>query len=131
MGPSPRSVAGDLVIFGEVSLDRLDEILTGLKLEIKFPGMRMTRKAPKCSTILRKEFGLSGKPEGLFFALLVKHDIIQAMEDASAGAVIGLRVMSFPFIGLRPGLDLLYLALDVGLAANVYALIRGLAVDHD
>ena len=57
---------------------RLFMILSGLKLEIKFPGMRMTRKAPKCSTILRKEFGLSGKPENLynqFLALLVQHNV--------------------------------------------------------
>lgn len=64
---------------------RLFTILSGLKLEIKLPGMRLTGKAPKCSTILRREFGLSGKPEKLyaqFLALLVKHDIIQLMEDA-------------------------------------------------
>jgi hypothetical protein len=57
---------------------RLFMILSGLKLEIKIPGMRLTRKAPKCSTIIRKEFGLSGKPEKLyaqFLALLVKHEI--------------------------------------------------------
>jgi len=57
---------------------RLFTILSGLKLEIKIPGMRLTRKAPKCSTILRKEFGLSGKPESLyqqFLALLVKHEV--------------------------------------------------------
>lgn len=57
---------------------RLFMILSGLKLEIKIPGMRMTRKAPKCSTILRREFGLSGKPESLyqqFLALLVKHNV--------------------------------------------------------
>ena len=57
---------------------RLFMILSGLKLEIKFPGARMTRKAAKCSTILRKEFGLSGKPENLynqFLALLVQHEV--------------------------------------------------------
>lgn len=57
---------------------RLFTILSGLKLEIKIPGMRLTRKAPKCSTILRQEFGLSGKPQKLydqFLALLVKHEV--------------------------------------------------------
>jgi len=57
---------------------RLFMILSGLKLEIKIPGMRMTRKAPKCSTILRQEFGLSGKPQKLydtFLALLVKFEV--------------------------------------------------------
>jgi hypothetical protein len=57
---------------------RLFMILSGLKLEINVPGMRLTAKAPKCSTILRKEFGLSGKPRKLFdqfLALLQKHEI--------------------------------------------------------
>lgn len=57
---------------------RLFTILSGLKLEIKIPGMRLTRKAPKCSTILRQEFGLSGKPQKLydtFLQLLVKHEV--------------------------------------------------------
>lgn len=62
----------------ETGAIRLNMIRSGLKLEIKIPGMRLTRKAPKCSTILRKEFGLSGEPEKLlvqFEALLVKHGI--------------------------------------------------------
>lgn len=59
---------------------RLMMILIGLKLEIKIPGMRMTAKAPKCSTILRKEFGLSGKPPKLladFEALLIAHGFME------------------------------------------------------
>lgn len=44
---------------------RLNLIKRGLEMEIKFPGSRLTGKAPKCSTILRKQFGLSGKPEKL------------------------------------------------------------------
>lgn len=43
---------------------RLLMIRRGLSFEIR-TGMRMTNKAPKCSTILRKEFGLKGKPESL------------------------------------------------------------------
>ena len=38
----------------------------GLEMEIKFPGMRMTAKAPKCSTILRQEYGMVGKPLDLY-----------------------------------------------------------------
>jgi hypothetical protein len=59
---------------------RLRMILSGLKFEIKYPGMRLTAKAPKCSTILRKEFGLSGKPDKLlaqFEALLVSHGFVE------------------------------------------------------
>ena len=37
----------------------------GLQMEIKFPGFQMTAKAPKCSTILRQEYGMTGKPEAL------------------------------------------------------------------
>jgi len=57
---------------------RLFMLLSGLKLEINVPGMRLTAKAPKCSTILRKEFGLSGKPRKLydqFLALVTKHGL--------------------------------------------------------
>lgn len=38
----------------------------GLEMEINFPGMRMTAKAPKCSTILRQEYGMIGKPLALY-----------------------------------------------------------------
>jgi len=38
----------------------------GLRLEIKFPGTRMTAKAPKCSTILRTEYGMKGAPLSLY-----------------------------------------------------------------
>jgi len=40
-------------------------IAQGLQMEIKFPGFRMTAKAPKCSTILRQEYGMKGKPQDL------------------------------------------------------------------
>jgi hypothetical protein len=67
---------------------RLNMILSGLKLEIRIPGMRLTRKAPKCSTILRKEFGLSGKPDKLlaqFEALLVKHGLLVIVDGRDVG----------------------------------------------
>ena len=41
---------------------RLLTIRQGLCLEIRIPGARLTGKAPKCSTILRREYGLKGKP---------------------------------------------------------------------
>jgi hypothetical protein len=40
-------------------------IAQGLRMEIKFPGMRMTAKAPKMTTILRKEYGMKGTPANL------------------------------------------------------------------
>lgn len=57
---------------------RLLMIRNGLAFEIKCPGMRLTAKAPKCSTILRREFGLSGTPAKLlaqFDALLAANGI--------------------------------------------------------
>jgi len=57
---------------------RLLMIASGLRFEINCPGMRLTSKAPKCSTILRKEFGLKGKPESLlsqFEALLIANGV--------------------------------------------------------
>jgi hypothetical protein len=41
---------------------RLIMIRLGLRFEIRSPGMRLTSKAPKCTTILRREFGLKGNP---------------------------------------------------------------------
>lgn len=40
-------------------------IAQGLQMEIKLPGFQMTNKAPKCSTILRQEYGMTGKPADL------------------------------------------------------------------
>jgi len=39
-------------------------LLRGVVLEAT-TGMRLTAKAPKCSTIIRKEYGFRGKPERL------------------------------------------------------------------
>jgi hypothetical protein len=51
-------------------------IAQGLKMEIKF-GMRMTSKAPKCSTIVRQEYGMTGSPLALYmqFCKFRKFDI--------------------------------------------------------
>jgi hypothetical protein len=62
--PDPAAVIAQHLTFATGSI-RLRMIRRGLEMEIKVPGMRLTAKAPKCSTILRREFGLSGKPEKL------------------------------------------------------------------
>ena len=62
---------------------RLRTIRIGLRFEIQNPGMRLTAKAPKCSTILRKEFGLKGNPIkllGQFEQLLVMVKVITTDE---------------------------------------------------
>jgi hypothetical protein len=45
---------------------RLLTIRSGIRFEIATKGRgRLTAKAPKCTTILRKEFGLTGNRESL------------------------------------------------------------------
>ena len=44
---------------------RLCVIRSGLRFEIKCPGMRVSRNSPKCSTIVRREFGFKGNPARL------------------------------------------------------------------
>jgi hypothetical protein len=44
-----------------IDLYRLLTIRMGLRLEMR--GMRLTAKAPKCSTILRREYGIKGNRE--------------------------------------------------------------------
>ena len=63
---------------------RLRMIRSGLRFEIA-TGMRLTAKTPKCSTILRREFGLKGKPVKLlaqFEELLVMANVLDT-DDTS------------------------------------------------
>lgn len=56
---------------------RLTMLLHGCKFEIE-TGMKMTR-GPKCSTRIKKEFGLKGNPRAVYFGflgLLVQHGIV-------------------------------------------------------
>lgn len=54
------------VITGDqIPVFRVCVIRSGLRLEIKCPGMRVTNRAPKCSTIVRREFGFKGTPARL------------------------------------------------------------------
>ena len=49
-----------------VNLFRLRMILSGLRMEVRTGGMmRLTAKAPKCTTIVKREFGLKGNRESL------------------------------------------------------------------
>ena len=50
-------------------------IAQGLRMEIDIPGMRMTAKAPKCSTIMRQEYGMTGTPESLLKQFLAFRQI--------------------------------------------------------
>lgn len=42
------------------ALYRVKMILLGLRMETKFPGMRMTRKAPSCHALAKASFGFKG-----------------------------------------------------------------------
>lgn len=57
--PIYHSPTGATCITGEgIKLYRAAMILSGLKLQKK--GIRLTRNAPACSTIVRSEFGFRG-----------------------------------------------------------------------
>ena len=62
---------------------RLLTIRHGLKAEIR--GMRLTRKAPSCLTICKKEFGIKAKNAAtalpLFDALLLAHGFDFSSKD--------------------------------------------------
>ena len=45
-------------------------ILRGLEFEMKCPGMRLTGKAPKCTTILKRELGFKGSREKIYYQYL-------------------------------------------------------------
>ena len=47
---------------------RLCVLRAGLRFEIR-TGMRVSNKTPKCSTIVRKEFGFKGNPARLLAQL--------------------------------------------------------------
>ena len=44
---------------------RLCVIRSGLRYEVKFPGMRVSNRFHKMSTIVRREFGFKGTPARL------------------------------------------------------------------
>ncbi len=48
-----------------VNFLRLHMIWRGLKMEVNNPGMRLTAKAPKCSTLVKQEHGFKGSPAKL------------------------------------------------------------------
>jgi hypothetical protein len=61
---------------------RLLMLLKGMKFEIE-TGMKLTR-GPKCSSRVKKEFGLKGNAEKVYYqflALLVKHKIVEFIDD--------------------------------------------------
>jgi len=76
---------------------RLLTIRSGLCLEIRIPGARMTNKAPKCSTILRKQFGLHGKPVKLlaqFETILQMVNVIEPWDVNTTSDGGALRILT-------------------------------------
>jgi hypothetical protein len=76
---------------------RLLTIRSGLCLEIRCPGARLTGKAPKCSTILRREFGLKGRPVKLlaqFETLLQMVGVIEQGDCTTAFDGGTLRILT-------------------------------------
>jgi hypothetical protein len=76
---------------------RLITIRSGLTFEIRNPGMRLTAKAPKCTTILRKEFGLKGNPVKLLAQFETILQMIEVIKPWDVTTVIDggkLRILS-------------------------------------
>lgn len=61
-------------------------LLNSLRLEIKIPGMRISAKVGKASTIVRREYGFKGKPPALLAQLeeWVKVNMPTVMTDQGA-----------------------------------------------
>jgi len=53
-----------VIIGDQILAFRICMLRSGLRFEIK-TGMRMSNKTPKCSTIVRREFGFKGTPARL------------------------------------------------------------------
>lgn len=60
-------------------------LLRGLEFEMKCPGMRLTGKAPKCTTILKRELGFKGNREKIYYQYLRyldQHGLITLTPDS-------------------------------------------------
>ena len=70
---------GSITITGDsINVDRLLTIRAGLKAEAM--GMRLTRKAPSCLSIVKREFGFKGnlqKVTAQYEAMLRANNIIE------------------------------------------------------
>jgi hypothetical protein len=77
---------------------RLLMIRSTLIFEIRNPGMRMTAKAPKATTILRREFGITGNPVkqlATFETILQMVEILEAWDITTATELNGkLRILT-------------------------------------
>ena len=84
-----HSSSEHVVISEDVERFRHIMLLRGVLLEDR-TGLRLTSKAPLCSTIIRREFGFKGRPIQLaeqLFALLVKQRILILNDTPSTTAV--------------------------------------------
>lgn len=67
---------------------RLGMLLKGMKFEIE-TGMKLTR-GPKCSSRVKKEFGLKGNAENVYYQflqLLIDHGCVEIKEEPKSEAV--------------------------------------------
>lgn len=67
---------------------RLRMIYRGLEFEVENPNMRLTAKAPKCSTLVKREFGLKGTPAKLLEQM---HEIMKWVTPESEGIAVVTR----------------------------------------
>jgi len=67
---------------------RLGMLLKGMKFEIE-TGMKLTR-GPKCSSRVKKEFGLKGNAENVYYQflqLLIDNGCVEIQEEPKSEAV--------------------------------------------
>lgn len=76
---------GTTIVGAGIPLFRFLALLTGLRFEVRCPGMRMTR-GPKCSTIVKQTFGLKGNPVKLLAQLEALY--WEALKDAESDRAV-------------------------------------------
>ena len=86
--PETGPFEGGASVVGKQDVNTLREmmLLRGLLFEAEHPGMRLTGKAPKCTTIVRREYGFKGNHQKLALQMvkdMIKRGVI-AKKDETA-----------------------------------------------
>lgn len=79
----------DAITANQIPLARLYVLRSGLKLEAA-TGMRLSGKVPKCSTIIKQEYGLKRNASFAECLATIEAAIKQVSEAAARGEIIRL-----------------------------------------
>lgn len=74
--------SGTTIVGDGIALYRFLALRSGLSLEVKCPGMRVTR-GPKCSTRAKAEFGFKGGPAKVLAQLDALYAAAQMLAEAN------------------------------------------------